>query len=287
MKHTKDDVAAQEAGTRISYLALDLDGTLTNSKKQITPRTWQAIMQAQERGVCVILASGRPVCGQHHLAEQLRLADHGGYILAFNGGVILSCADGQILDRVTLPHDLLPEIIGGAQQAGFHVLSYQGDVMLSDQAENPYVQYAARINRMQLQQADRLAEALVEPVPKCIIVGEPESLQTYEVLMQRRYEGRLSVTRSEPFFLEVMPAGIDKAARLDVLLQRLGSTPDELMAIGDGFNDLSMLHYAGTAVAMGNAQPALKEAADFVTSSNDEDGIALALEHYSEKLTIG
>jgi Cof subfamily protein (haloacid dehalogenase superfamily) len=97
----------------------------------------------------------------------------------------------------------------------------------------------------------------------------------YEVL-----KGRMEVYRSEPYFLELVPKGIDKAQSLAVLLEEIGMTREEMIACGDGFNDLSMIKYAGLGVAMDNAQPTVKEAADFITHSNDADGVAHVVERF-------
>ena len=90
----------------------------------------------------------------------------------------------------------------------------------------------------------------------------------------------MGVFRSEPYFLELVPKGIDKAQSLSVLLKEIGLTKDEMIAIGDGFNDLSMIQYAGLGIAMENAQPVVKENADFITRSNSEDGVAYAVERF-------
>ena len=91
--------------------------------------------------------------------------------------------------------------------------------------------------------------------------------------LKAQYHGLLSIYRSEPFFLEIMPQNIDKATSLQKLLNSLGMTADEMICCGDGYNDVSMIEYAGLGVAMENAQPIIKESADFITRSNDEDGI--------------
>lgn len=90
----------------------------------------------------------------------------------------------------------------------------------------------------------------------------------------------MGVFRSEPYFLELVPKGIDKARSLSVLLEKLGMTKDEMIAVGDGFNDLSMIQYAGLGVAMANAQKVVKENADFITLSNEEDGVAHVVEKF-------
>ena len=94
------------------------------------------------------------------------------------------------------------------------------------------------------------------------------------------YEGKMSIYRSEPFFLEILPLGIDKANRLEFLLKHLGLKREELMVCGDGYNDLSMIEYAGLGVAMSNAQNVVKEAADYITLSNEEDGVAAAVKKF-------
>ncbi|MCF0196535.1 MAG: HAD-IIB family hydrolase, partial [Bacteroidaceae bacterium] len=187
-------------------IALDLDGTLTNSQKEITPRTMQSLIDVQRRGVRVVLASGRPVCGQRETAEQLQLARYDGYIMAFGGGTLVQCSTSRFIDSVHIPHHLLPHIIHQATSQGFDLLSYQGDEMFSNHAENDYVRYAARINHMRLTQADNLLSALVNPVPKCIIVGEPTPLSAMEEAMKIEMGDVLTIVRSEPFFLEVMPS---------------------------------------------------------------------------------
>ena len=101
-----------------------------------------------------------------------------------------------------------------------------------------------------------------------------------EELMQQEFAGKLSIYRSAPFFIETMPLGVEKAASLNTLLQTLGLTPAELMACGDGDNDTVMLREAGFGVATANAEEQVKEAADYITDSNEEDGVAKAIEKF-------
>lgn len=264
----------------IKYLALDLDGTLTNSEKQITPRTWQAVMQAQEHGVRVIISSGRPLQGVRFIAEELQLQRYGGYVIAYNGGLLIDYTTGQVMDRVTLSPSILPEIVHTALTHQFDILTYQDDYVLTNNAQCPYAQYSARNNHMTLRQESDLLTALAPHVPKFNILGDPERLAAFEPVAKEQFAGRLSVMRSEPFFLEMMPLGVGKGERLDYLMQHLGSNRRELMAFGDGFNDCGMIRFAGIGVAMGNAQQTVKDVADFVTLTNDEDGVAYALEKF-------
>ena len=118
------------------------------------------------------------------------------------------------------------------------------------------------------------------PINKLLLVGDPVDMPHVEELMQQEFAGRLSIYRSQPFFIETMPLGVEKSASLDRLLKRLGLTAANLMACGDGWNDLPMIRYAGLGVAMGNAVPAVKAAADAVTEDNEHDGVGLAVEKY-------
>jgi Cof subfamily protein (haloacid dehalogenase superfamily) len=136
------------------------------------------------------------------------------------------------------------------------------------------------LNKMPARRVDNFLEAIHGLKPKCLIVGEPEPLARLEQEMAARLSETNGVYRSEAFFLELVPKGIDKAASLEALLQKLGHTREELIACGDGYNDLSMIRYAGLGVAMANAKPEVREAADFVTLSNEEDGVAYAVEKF-------
>ena len=111
------------------------------------------------------------------------------------------------------------------------------------------------------------------PVNKLLVTGAPEVLETMMEPLRNKYHGLLNIYRSEPFFLEIMPKNVDKAHSLQKLLNSVGLTSDSMICCGDGYNDLSMIEYAGLGVAMENAQPIIKESADFITRSNDEDGI--------------
>ena len=138
---------------------------------------------------------------------------------------------------------------------------------------------------MKLQKVETFSQVVTFPVNKCMMVGEGSHMAQVEQQVQLAVGGRLSVYRSEPFFLEIMPAGINKARSLEFLLNSLGCDKDELMAFGDGYNDLSMIGFAGLGVAVANAQKVILDAADYVSASNDEDGVAQAVEKFVLELS--
>ncbi len=263
---------------KYKLLVLDLDGTLTNSRKEITPRTLEVLERVQQLGVKLVLASGRPTYGITPLAKQLGMDHFGGYILAFNGGKILEFKSMEVLFEQVLPLDLVPALSCAAKDAGAEIITYKDQYILTEQPANRYVEHELFLTKMLPQRVENFSEAVDFDPDKCLIVGEPDSLPPLAESLNQRFGEQLSAYRSEPFFLEVVPKGIDKALSLTRLLEQIGCTAAEMVAAGDGFNDLSMIELAGLGIAMANAQDIVKEAADIITLSNDEDGVAAIAE---------
>ena len=264
-----------------SIIALDLDGTLTNSEKNITPRTFDALMKAQREGVRLVLASGRPTFGIAALANQLQLADYGGYVLSYNGGRIIDWCEKTVIFSQVVDPKLVPILYDFAEKAQLPIVTYLPEAILASKNEGEYLAEEARINGMPVVIAQNFVEEAMQIAggsTKFLIPGEPELLIQLESEMKAALSEQMEVFRSAPFFLELPPKGIDKAQSLQRLLTHLGLERDSLMAFGDGFNDLSMIQFAGQGVAMANAVEEVKSIADFVTTSNEEDGIAHALE---------
>lgn len=179
-----------------------------------------------------------------------------------------------------LDHDVLPYLYQCAKQNDFAIVTYDGEYVLTEHPDDEYVQKEAILNVMKTKKVANFLDAVKHPIAKCLIVGEPTRLAVLEKEMYEHLKDRMGVFRSEPYFLELVPKGIDKAQSLSVLLKEIGMTKDEMIAIGDGFNDLSMIKYAGLGIAMENAQDIVKENADFITLSNEEDGVAYAVEKF-------
>ena len=265
----------------IKVLALDLDGTLTNSQKEVTPRTRAALDAAIAKGVTIVLASGRPTAGVLPLAKELGLDKKGGCILSYNGGKIIDCATGEELVQHPFPADLIPTVCTFARYWNVVPLTYDNEGIVTEVPDHPYVLEEARINKLPVRQVPDLPAEVTYPINKLLLVGDPVDMPHVEELMQQEFAGKLSIYRSAPFFIETMPLGVEKAASLNMLLQVLGLTPAELMACGDGWNDLPMIEFAGLGVAMGNAFPEVKAVADVITADNNHDGVAEAIERYA------
>lgn len=261
-------------------IALDLDGTLTNHDKVVTPRTRQALLKAQELGTVIILASGRPTYGIVPVAECLELEKRGGYILSYNGGNIVNAKTGEKLFSQFLPDAVIPILYKYAKEKSHALLGYAGNEIITEMPDDPYVKEESRINKMNIRKVDNLLDAL-EPHPtKLLMTGDPTDMIKAEEKLVEILGEKMDIFRSAPFFLELVPKGIDKAQSLLRLLAKINLTPADLIAFGDGYNDLSMLKLAGVGVAMANAAPEVRADADYVTLSNEEDGVAEALLHF-------
>lgn len=265
---------------KYKLIAVDVDGTLVKKDQTISPRTVSTLLLAQQQGVKVAICSGRPTYGIAPHADTLRLADHNGYVVSFNGGEIHDWATRQCLHAHTLDASILPYLYECSRQHGFHIMSYVGTEIIAEAPDDPYIQFTSMRNKMPVRPVPNFLEEATYPLPKCMIVGDPEPLHRLEEEMQPHLHGKAEAYRSEPFFLEIVPHGIDKATGLAALLSIAGLQRHELMAFGDGFNDITMLQFAGLGVAMGNAQDVVKRTADYITQSNEEDGIAEAVERF-------
>lgn len=259
-------------------IALDLDGTLLDSQKNIPERNLRALFQAQEQGSKLVIASGRCVQGIQRIADQLRLSQYGGFLLAYNGGILQECATGKILHEDTLPEDKIPYLYECGSREGLCNVSYIDGEVVTEQPDNPYVLYLSKANGLPIKQVNCFIDAIHKPLNKCLIVGEPDRLKALEEEMKVYLGTEMNVTRSEPFLLELLPPGVDKASCLAQLLDYLQFNRNQLVAFGDGFNDRSMISFAGVGVAMGNAQEEVKAVADMVAPTNDECGVAQILE---------
>ena len=271
-----------EKATQIPYriIALDLDGTLTNHAKVVTTRTRQALLKAQDLGGIIVLASGRPTYGIVPVADCLELNKRGGYILSYNGGNIVNAQTGEKLFSQFLPDAVLPLLYRYAREHNHALLGYAGNEIITEMPNDEYVKEESRINKMNIRQVENLLDAL-EPHPtKMLMTGDPKDMLQAEDDLVEILGEKMDIFRSAPFFLELVPKGIDKAQSLLRLLEQINLTPADMIAFGDGYNDLSMLKLAGVGVAMANAAPEVRSDADYVTLSNEEDGVAAALEHF-------
>ena len=264
---------------KYKLLVLDVDGTLLNDEREISKRTLAALLKVQQMGVRIVLASGRPTYGLMPLAKTLELGNYGGFVLSYNGCQIIKAQNGEILFERRVNPEMLPYLEKKARKNGFAIFTYHDDTLITDSPDNEYIKNEALLNNLKIIKEDEFSTAIDFAPCKCMLVSDKEkALIGLEQHWEKRLAGTLDAFRSEPYFLEVVPCGVNKANTLGALLEHLGVTREEVIAVGDGVCDVTMLQLAGMGVAMGHSQDSVKVCADYVTASNEEDGVALAVE---------
>ena len=261
-------------------LAADLDGTLVNEEKIITPRTFESLMEAQRRGVRLAISTGRPVEGALHLVEQLKMKDYGGCLISNNGALVHDCATGDVIFSQPIDADLLPLLLRRAEEHRCAFVVYQPTHVLTTDAASEYVQYSGRNNRLPVHEAENFLQEARGPLYKGLMVGNPDIMPALRDALTEELRGQMDFCLSETFFLECLAPGVSKMKGVEAVAKHLGISREEIMAFGDSDNDVSMIRYAGLGVAMGNAKENARRAADLVTASNEEDGIADVVEKY-------
>lgn len=230
-------------------------------------------------GVRIVLASGRPTYGLMPLAKTLELGNYEGFVLSYNGCQIIKAQNGEILFERRINPEMLPYLEKKARKNGFAIFTYHDDTLITDSPDNEYIKNEALLNNLKIIREDEFSTAIDFAPCKCMLVSDKEkALIGLEQHWEKRLAGTLDAFRSEPYFLEVVPCGVNKANTLGALLEHLGVTREEVIAVGDGVCDVTMLQLAGMGVAMGHSQDSVKVCADYVTASNEEDGVALAVE---------
>jgi Cof subfamily protein (haloacid dehalogenase superfamily) len=274
------DIAQKERKQEMTYkmIVLDLDDTLLRDDHSISDRTKHVLMEAQKLGVKVVLASGRPTSGLKHIAEELELAEYGSFILSFNGGKILNCQTYQELFSSTLTPEAVHNLYKISRREGVYIHTYVGDDIITED-ENPFTTIESELTGLPITVVDKFVDAVTEPVVKVLMVEKPDRLIQVEKKLQAELL-EFSVMRSKPFFLEFTEKGVTKGTSLHQLIQHCGIKQDEVIAIGDSYNDLAMIEFAGLGVAMGNAPDDIKNIADFVTDTNMNDGVAKVVEEF-------
>ncbi len=266
----------------IKLVAVDIDGTLVTNKKEILPETKNAIIRFIDNGGVFVIASGRPTKGIKRYIDELGLKQRGGYIISYNGSKITDIKTGKILSETNIDVKHIPSIISAAEKYDIPLTTYKDDIAITQKARDDFFNLEVTINKLEVKVVESLSDELNYPIPKFLITGEPEKLEIAEKHLREELTD-LTVFRSEPFFLEIVPNGVNKGNSLIALSEELGIDRNETMACGDGFNDVTLIEAAGIGVAMENAQKPAKEVADFITRSNENNGVGYAIEKFCFK----
>jgi len=265
---------------KIKMIAIDIDGTLVNSEKQVTPRVKKAILRAKEQGIKVVICTGRPLMGVKPLLQTLGLdAQDDQYVICF-GGAATYATGGELINEYPISYNdyIDLEALSRKLKLHFHAIS-EDRIYTADKDIGEYTLHEANLVSMGI--SYRTPEEMQHiKLIKSMYVDDPETLDL-AIQQQQLFEplqDRVTFTKSAPFYYEANANGVNKGQALQILCAKLKLTADNVMAIGDEANDLSMIQFAGYGVAMENAIVEVKDAAQEITADNDHDGVALAIE---------
>lgn len=266
-------------------VAIDLDGTLLDMNKNISQRNKRAIALAIEKGVKIVICSGRVYKGARLYAKQVDSKDP---VIACNGAIISENIDGKVIYSNNIETDDCLKVIDICHKYEVYYHIYAGDVMLTEELGFTSLNYF--VKNQELPHEDRVVIEVVEnmadkiksiqgQVLKCVVVTDDTQLLKR---IRSEIEQIPSIEVISSYFdnIEVMNKGVSKGAALKRLSELLDIPPEEMLAIGDNENDISMLKYAGLGVVMDNGEDCAKEAAQYVTASNSQDGVAEAIEKF-------
>lgn len=265
----------------IKLIAIDIDGTLLDPNNQLTQANIDAIQAAEKAGIKVVLCTGRPLSGVQPYLDQLKISGSDQYAITFNGAMVQNL-DGKVIVNHTLSFDdfLETEMLGRKLNVHYQIETTD-KIYAVNKSISPYTTAESFLVRLPVEYMtpEDFSDQIV--MSKAMYVDFPEVISRVKPQLPASLSDHLSVVQSATYFIEIMNKKATKGNALSDLASALNFSASEVMAIGDNGNDLSMIEYAGTGVAMGNAIPEIKEVAQQVTSSNADNGVAQAIKNYA------
>ena len=257
-------------------IATDMDDTLLNSKNKISKGNKQAIINVQKKGVKFVLASGRPTFAMTTYAKKLHMHNLGGYILAFNGGEIRNAQTNEIIYYEGLEKEDMEKMYRASKELGVAVVFYNEDTVYGS-LDNKNVRVEPTLCKMKFQKFDDIEEIFslgIEKSTKAMFIAEPEEI------MKEKFGNDYFFATSKPIFLEIANKNVNKGKSIVRLGEIIEIKPEEMIAIGDGENDRSLLEKVGMPAVVANAKESLKQIAKFESSSNEEDGLKTLIDKF-------
>ena len=254
-------------------IAIDMDGTLLNDEKKISPANFQAIQQARENGVKVVLASGRPLVGFKRYLEELNLISEDDYAVAFNGALVQSAEGSKVISKMPLTIEDYKNLYKLSKELNVNIHALTEDSVISPK-DSEYTRQEASWNGIpsEIIAVDDVDASTT--IVKVMFVDKPEIIEEVIKMIPEEVSSKYTVVRSAPFYLEFLNKAVNKGAGVAALAEKLNIKQEEVICIGDAGNDIHMIEYAGLGVAMGNAFPEVKKVANFITKTNEQDGVA-------------
>lgn len=266
--------------TMYKLIALDMDGTLLNSDKQISAENKAAIAAAREKGVVVVLASGRPLNGMKPQLEELGMTTEDDYVLSYNASLVQKVKSEEVIRSQIITGSDAKFIAKLAKELGVHVHAFSQEKGLITPQLNHYTDHESSITGMPITVIDFEELADDEQVMKAMMIDEPELISAAIKQLPTALYEQFTIVQSAPFFLEFLNPNSNKGVGVKALADHLGITADEVICMGDAGNDWHMIKYAGLGVAMANATDDIKEIANYITVSNNDHGVAKVIEEF-------
>jgi Cof subfamily protein (haloacid dehalogenase superfamily) len=255
---------------KYKMLVLDMDDTLLTDDHIISNENKEMLSKAQQLGVYVILASGRPTPAMIAYAKELQLDNS--YMISYNGAVITDLKEDKIIFEQTLTQEQIHELYDYSLKSKTHIITYLDGKIVSE-TDSEYIDIEKNITGLEHNKVVSFKNEVKSAAIKCILLEEPSYLKEVEKDL-RAAMPHLSVCMSKPFFLEVAQNGIDKGASIKFLAEKLNILQSEIIAVGNAGNDLTMIQYAGLGVWVDNVDPELRDKGDVIVASNNNHGVA-------------
>lgn len=258
-------------------VALDLDGTLVGRDLVVSPRVRDAIARMQAAGIHGCLVTGRMYRAAVPYARELGFETP---LICYQGAAIVDPASDEVLRHAALRNDVVRELVAVAEADRVHLQLYRNDEYYAE-SRNRFSDMYAALAKMQPVVVPSLREAFAySDATKAVVIADAGPAEAYAAALGKRFGARAYVTRSLPEFVEVLDPGVDKGDALTFVAQAMGVTKDEIVAIGDSWNDAPLLQAAGLGIAMGSAPPELRRVAHAVVADVANDGVAEAIDTY-------
>lgn len=258
----------------IKLIATDMDDTLLGSNIQISERNAAAIKKAIDAGIVVMIATGRMYVSVKPFADKLGLDVP---LVTYNGALVKGSQSGKVYYEHPLKLQSALDLLAYCKEKGYYIQAYVGNELLV-RTPNLFSKEYTRIANVPARPVGEELFNLKQAPYKLLAMTKPEDFKAVWKDVEERFDGRVEVTSSKDCFLELMEPGVNKWEAVKAVGEMYGIKPEEIMCIGDSNNDLTMVKNAGLGVAVANANEAVRKAAKMVTASNDEDGVALAIE---------
>ena len=264
----------------IKLVAIDMDGTLLNSKKELLEETKQYFkdFHKKETETLLVLCTGRPETGIRPYLKDLGYLEENHYIISQNGANIYESRTGKRVMDAFLDSAAIQKWIELGKKHGISVMGAGVDYYYCfDQEPTEWMEFDVKLVSGKLKRIPT-KESLNTDFYKILLMGDEEQLNEFETFIPQEWRDEFYVVRSQKYLVEVLPKGVNKAFGLEKLAQKLNILPSEIAAIGDAANDVEMLEYAGLAIAMGNASEEVKAISDIVTDTNENNGVIKAID---------